>query len=85
MFAYRNLRLARDSRMMSQSELTQRTGISQATLSKIEKGLVNVTDSQIKTLSETLEYPISFLRRKYHPRKTILCSIENARVFVQKI
>ena len=64
MFAYRNLRLARDSRMMSQSELTQRTGISQATLSKIEKGLVNVTDSQIKTLSETLEYPISFFEEE---------------------
>lgn len=60
MFAYKNLRLARDSRMMSQSELAELTNISQATLSKIEKGMVNVTDNQLKTLSETLEYPVSF-------------------------
>ena len=58
-----NVRIARESRGLSQKELAQQTGINQATLSKFEKGLARLSDDMISKLSVCLDYPISFFDR----------------------
>lgn len=60
MFAIKNIKIARDSRMLSQSELAEKIGLSQALLSKIEKGLIAPNEQQQKAIAEGLEYPLSF-------------------------
>lgn len=60
MFAIKNIKIARDSRMLSQSELARKVGLSQALLSKIEKGLIKPNEQQQKAIAEGLDYPLSF-------------------------
>lgn len=52
--------LARESRGMLQSELAEAIDIPQAKLSKMESGLLEVSDSQLERLSKTLCYPKNF-------------------------
>lgn len=52
--------LARESRGMLQSELARTIGISQAKLSKMESGLLEVSEMQLDRLSKALQYPKSF-------------------------
>lgn len=56
----RNLKLARDSRGLSQSKLAKVLKITQATLSRMEKGQISLSESLIKDASEYLNYPPSF-------------------------
>ena len=55
--------LARESRGLSQKELSDMSGLSQGKLSKIENGLTNVTTEDIERLSTSLKYPLSFFAR----------------------
>lgn len=58
----RSLKLARDSRGLSQSKLANLLKMAQTTLSRIEKGLIPLSDSVIKSASEYLNYPPSFFK-----------------------
>lgn len=57
------LALARESRALSQAELSEKTGIPQAALSRYEKGLSVVPDDRLGMLAEKLNYPTRFFFR----------------------
>jgi Zn-dependent peptidase ImmA (M78 family)/DNA-binding XRE family transcriptional regulator len=52
--------LARESRSVTQSELAKRLSVSQANISKIEAGMLGISDEQIKHIAEILDYQESF-------------------------
>ena len=55
--------VARESRGMTQSELADSIGMSQARLSKIEAGLSPAPDDFLPALSKELRYPTAFFFR----------------------
>jgi len=56
--------LARESRGLTQAQLSKQLSITQSALSRIEGGLRGMTDSSLKKLSDILGYPISFFLQK---------------------
>ena len=54
------LRIARQARGWSQTELSRRAGISQANLSKLENGLIGPSDEVLGVVSTALGFPINF-------------------------
>jgi Zn-dependent peptidase ImmA (M78 family)/transcriptional regulator with XRE-family HTH domain len=54
------LTLARESRQMTQTQFALASDISQSKVSKYEGGLLNVSDSDIETISRVLNYPQAF-------------------------
>lgn len=54
------LRVARQTRGWSQAELSRRSGVSQANLSKLENGLIGPTEEVMHRIASTLQYPMSF-------------------------
>ncbi len=56
------LRLARESRGITQDILAEKLGVTQGLLSKIEKGFSDVDDKQLLRLSEILNYPTEFFQ-----------------------
>jgi Zn-dependent peptidase ImmA (M78 family)/transcriptional regulator with XRE-family HTH domain len=52
--------LARESRAVSQRDLAEKLGITQAALSKIEAGIIGVSDVLLRKFSEALHYPPTF-------------------------
>jgi transcriptional regulator with XRE-family HTH domain len=56
----RMLILARESRGLSQTELSNRLNISQGKLSKAEKGEQTINDSTLNDLAKELDYPTQF-------------------------
>ena len=54
------LRIARQARGWSQSELSKRSGVSQANISKLENGLIGPTDDVLESVSGTLNFPRNF-------------------------
>ena len=67
-----NIKLARDSRGLSQNDLSTLTGVTQATLSRFEKGVLDVTPEAAKRISQALNYPESFFE------KDIRCARESS-------
>jgi Zn-dependent peptidase ImmA (M78 family) len=66
-FNYKMLILARESRGLNQSELAEKTGLPQSTISRIEHGFVaKVDDETINTLSSYLNYPKSFFNQSFN-------------------
>jgi len=63
------LSLARKIQGFTQSELHNKSGISQAHLSKIEQGLQIPTDDLVEKLSQTLGFPVDFFfqNNRYFP------------------
>lgn len=59
-FNPRMLVLARESRGYTQSDLAMRLSVAQSFVSKIESGLLDVSESLLETISEVLDYPASF-------------------------
>lgn len=60
------IKLARESRGYSQSSLSKEMkSASQVLLSKIEKGLANVTDDVLNELCSVLDYPKDFFYKKH--------------------
>lgn len=59
----RSLKLARDSRGLSQSKLANLLKMTQTTLSRIEKGQISLSDSVIESASKHLNYPSSFFKK----------------------
>ncbi len=59
--------LARESRGLTQTELAKRANISQGALSRIEHGLLPLSESQIDALATALGYPYTFFYRSDRP------------------
>lgn len=60
-----NIKLARESRGISQQDLIDKLGISQATLSRYEKGKLIPNEIAINDIAIALDYPISFFYKDY--------------------
>lgn len=61
----RMLILAREARGLSQAELTKSLNtVSQATYSRIEKGIVEIQENQLNELSNQLDFPLTFFTRE---------------------
>ncbi len=58
------LRIARESRQMTQSELADSIGISQVIISKIEAGINNPSEKFLKEISIALDYPHKFFENQ---------------------
>jgi len=56
--------LARESRGLGQKALAETLKVSQGTISKIETGLIPLSDEMIEMLSEVLDYPEHFFRQE---------------------
>lgn len=56
--------LGRESRAISQSELAKKIGFSQGKLSKIENGLISITQDDLNKISDALSYPHNFFQRE---------------------
>jgi len=56
--------LARESRGLGQKALAEALDVSQGTISKIETGLIPLSDEMIELLSEVLNYPPHFFRQE---------------------
>ena len=54
------LRIARQARGWSQTELSKRSGVSRANLSKLENGLIAPTEDVLTSVSATLGFPVKF-------------------------
>ncbi len=62
--------LAREARGYTQKELAELLGITQGSLSKIEKGIQTPSDEVLSSICEKLEYPITFFEQQdkvYNP------------------
>ncbi|QOY90783.1 ImmA/IrrE family metallo-endopeptidase [Paludibaculum fermentans] len=55
--------LARESRGLTQSELAEKAGLPQGTLSKLESGALVLSDDVVKSFSRVLLYPSSFFQQ----------------------
>ncbi len=56
----KRITLARESRGMLQSELARAINVPQANLSKMENGILEVSDNQLERISKVLSYPKNF-------------------------
>lgn len=54
------LRVARQARGWSQAELSRRSGVSQANLSKLENGVIGPTNDVMEKVANTLHFPVSY-------------------------
>src|SRR5580658_6966645 len=58
------LRLGRDARELTQSELAEASGVTQALISKLEHGLVTEPSEEVvAALSQALKFPPAFFRQ----------------------
>lgn len=79
------LRQARQKKSLSQRELSERTGVPQSHISKIEKGDVDLRTSSLRTIANALDLEIALVPKKTMPAvksitraiKTTSSSIEN--------
>lgn len=62
-FNYQFVTLARESRGISQTELAKLSGFSQGKISKIETGLLALSELDVTTIANVLEYPVRFFQR----------------------
>lgn len=60
MFEFKNIKLARESRGISQKELAAKIDVSPGTISKMESGTMLLTDRFVKAIANVLSYPLSF-------------------------
>ncbi len=56
------LAVAREARGMTQSELAERSGVPQGTISKAEHGLATLSDERLRALAEALGFPLDVFR-----------------------
>jgi Zn-dependent peptidase ImmA (M78 family)/DNA-binding XRE family transcriptional regulator len=58
--------LARESKGITQSALAKRLNVTQAAISKAEKGQIQISDSLLNDIARVLEYPIGFFFQSGH-------------------
>lgn len=61
------IQLARESRGLTQEELSQRTSISQGRISKCEKGYASISINDLDQIARALDYPKSFFYQQARP------------------
>lgn len=59
----KSIKLARESRGLSQSKLSELLGVTQATLSRFEKGVLTVAPEFVTKIAQALNYPTSFFEK----------------------
>lgn len=65
-FNFEMLKLARDAREFTQSDLAKNANVTQALVSKIENGLIsNPSDEVVQKLSEAVRFPTGFFYEKF--------------------
>ncbi|MGB5686821.1 MAG: XRE family transcriptional regulator [Candidatus Electrothrix sp.] len=65
------LLLARETRGMSQSLLAKKLGVTQAAVSKAEKGQLQLTDTLLRDIANVLGYPVGFFYQTGHSYPTV--------------
>lgn len=58
-----SIKIARESRGLSQKDLSEQIGVTQATLSRFEKGGITVTPDAVMRIAQALGYPESFFEK----------------------
>lgn len=71
------IKLARESRGLSQSKLSEMLGVTQATLSRFEKGVLTVTPEAVSKMANVLNYPASFFEKD-------ICIVGETSLFYRK-
>ena len=71
------IKLARESRGLSQSKLSELLGVTQATLSRFEKGVLTVTPEAVSKMANVLNYPASFFEKD-------ICIVGETSLFYRK-
>ena len=56
--------LAREVRGLTQIELAEKIGVTNTTISKMEKGEINVSNEAINSISEATNFPVSFFNQE---------------------
>lgn len=86
------IKLARESRGLSQKDLSLKLGIKQGTLSKIENEFLSVDEDLVDKFVQVLDYPISFFYQKRdvhlvagHYRKKITLPLKEVRMQQSKM
>ena len=59
----KSIKIARESRGLSQSKLSELLGVTQATLSRFEKGVLTVAPEFVSKIAQALNYPASFFEK----------------------
>jgi len=80
--------LAREARELTQRELADLIGVSQANVSKMESGLLTVSDEILKRLSEKLDFPPPFFTRHepiYGATNSTLCHRKRQSLSAKKL
>ena len=88
-----SIRIARESRGLSQSDLSKLIGVTQATLSRFEKGGIEVTPDAVAKIAQALNYPTSLFERDIRRggesslffRKRASMTVKNLSVLESKI
>lgn len=88
-----SIKIARESRGLSQIRLSDMIGLTQATLSRFEKGVLDVTDETVLKIAQALKYPVSFFEREIRCvsgtslfyRKRASMTVKNLSVLESKI
>jgi Zn-dependent peptidase ImmA (M78 family)/DNA-binding XRE family transcriptional regulator len=65
------VRLAREARGMTQSELAEAAGVQQGTVSKAENGLIDLDPARIEALAAALHYPTDLLGAAAQPEAVL--------------
>ena len=65
-FSFTAMLVARESRGLTQQELSDLTGISQYNISRIENGTMIVDEMDVEKIASALKYPINFFYRNLH-------------------
>lgn len=93
MFYGSSIKIARESRGLSQSRLSEMIGLTQATLSRFEKGVLDVTSEAIVRISQALNYPVALFETEMRCvggsslfyRKRASMTVKNLSVLESKI
>lgn len=83
--------LAREYRGLTQEQLGQKIGVTQATIAKVEGGLKGISDAQAEMLSHALDFPIGFFQQKeellgfgssayYYRKKATISALDRKRI-----
>jgi Zn-dependent peptidase ImmA (M78 family)/transcriptional regulator with XRE-family HTH domain len=86
------LKLAREARFLTQTELSKILGVEQGTISKIEKNILSVDEKLVSNISQALDFPINFFYQdrkvnsvEGHYRRKISTSVKKMNQYVAQM
>lgn len=77
LFSPGRLRLARESRALTQTELARRAGLTPAAISQFEKTQARPTEARLAVLADVLEFPVAFFATGSSPSSRPDNDLEN--------